>query len=279
MADGQNGLQPQVFISHTGSDELGRVFAASILKPALEAAGLKTFIDHANLQLGCPWPLELVKAAATSAVFVMVLTQSYATRFWCLRELDIAMHGHPDHPTAAKPYIIPVYMHHHSLLRHPTVEQLRSDVLQRMGRLAGARDAAELRDLQHLALDPERMLRNIQALRNNQAEHRHHQSLDLYAGPEEQQHQQQQLAVLQCSSSSSANKAPVVPAAKDEEWQMARRVAAAALQQLPPKQCLAHIPPDLVGCEQQLAELTAQLVVDDPGMLGLWLYGPGEAGC
>lgn len=62
---------------------------------------------------------------------------------------------------------------------------------------------------------------------------------------------------------------------KDEEWAIARRVAAAALQQLPAKQRLVCIPPDLVGYEQQLAELTAQMVVDEPGTLALWLHGPG----
>ena len=278
MAGEQSGLQPQVFISHTGSDELGRVYAASILQPALEAAGLTTFIDYADLELGCAWPAELVKAAATSAVFVVVLTQSYATRFWCLRELDIAMHGHPDHPTGgAKPYIIPVFMHHHMPLQHLTVEQLRSDILQRMDGLGDAQDSAELQDLQRLALDPQRMLRNLQALKSTQGARRQHQALQLYAPPQEQhqqhQHQQPQLAVLLRSTSI---RAPIVPAAKDEEWVIARKVAAAALKQLPAKQRLAYIPPDLVGYEQQLADLTAQLVVDDPRTLGLWLHGPGE---
>jgi hypothetical protein len=57
---------------------------------------------------------------------------------------------------------------------------------------------------------------------------------------------------------------------------MARFVAAAALKQLPASLRLALILPGLVGYEEQLAKLTAQLVVDDPDMLGLWLYGPGE---
>jgi hypothetical protein len=282
MGDGQNGLQPQVFISHTGSDDIGRVFAASILQPALEAAGLMTYIDHANLQLGCAWPSELVKAAATSAVFVVVLTQSYPTRFWCLRELDIALHGHPDHPTGgAKPYIIPVYLQHHSLLQRLTVEQLRNDIVQRMRMLAGTQDSRELQDLQRLALDPGRMLRNLQVLTRRQAARRQHQELYRYGTAEvllqqQQQLRQQQPAVLPRADS---GRPPLVPAAKNEEWVLARKVAAAALQQLPAKQRLAYIPLDLVGYEQQLAKLTAQLVVDEPGMLGLWLHGPGEGGC
>ena len=45
-------LKRQVFISHTGKDEGAKNFAASILKPALEAAGLAVYMDFSNLQLG-----------------------------------------------------------------------------------------------------------------------------------------------------------------------------------------------------------------------------------
>jgi len=46
-------LQRQVFISHTAADDQGRIFANSILKPALETAGLDVYVDFRNLQPGC----------------------------------------------------------------------------------------------------------------------------------------------------------------------------------------------------------------------------------
>ena len=38
-------LRKQVFISHTGQDEGAVNFAASLLKPAFEAAGLEVFME------------------------------------------------------------------------------------------------------------------------------------------------------------------------------------------------------------------------------------------
>lgn len=279
MAAEQNGLQRQVFISHTGQDELGRIFAANVLKPALDAAGLTTYIDHKNLELGCDWPAELVKAAPTSAVFVVVLTQSYATRFWCLRELDLALHGHPDYPTGgAKPYIIPVYLQHPSSLQRLSTEQLQQKVQQRMDRLR-SQESAERQELQRLSA--ERMLANIDALEDNHQGVRR-QRQDLLSQPSVPEQQQQQPPStaggggdhrhVAAAAAAATSRGPRVPA-KDEELQMARNVVAAALKQLP---LLADISHNLVGYDQQLAELTAQFVVDEPGMLGLWLYGPGE---
>ena len=447
MAAGQQGLQPQVFISHTAADDDGRIFAASILKPALETANVKVFIDDVSLPPGCEWPAQLVKEAATSVVFVVVLTKSYPTRPWCLRELDLALHGHPDHPTGgAKPLIIPVYYDHHSSLQQVSVEQLQADRQQRLDRLAraGKQGSTEWQDLQRL--DLERMLNNVQALQLTQAVRRQHQGLptqlpqqlcqthgqllsQLPAGdrlslkqlpqpqhvfldqllqqllsleqlpqlPQQQQQQQQSLEQLphqqqqqqeslehqmqqtpqespqqlsphqqqqqqeqqqqtqqdsleqlpqqqqeeslqqrqqyqqvsleqgpkhqqvsleqqqqqqqQVSSeqlpqqrqqqqvspeqvpqpqqqqvflelqpavgSSRSSRDPGGPPPKDEEWQLARKVVATALQHLPAEQRLAYIPSGLVGYEQQLADLTAQLTVDQPGKLGVWLYGPG----
>lgn len=276
MAAEQEGLQPQVFISHTAKDTQGRVFAVSILKPALEAANVKVFIDETSLALGCTWPAELVKEAATSAVFVAVLTESYPTRPWCLRELDLALHGHADYPRgSAKPPIIPVYIDHH--LQTLTVEELQEQVQQRMDRLAAAgANRAAWQGLQRP--DFERMLQNIPALKTTQAVHRQRQELlpqeqldQQLSNLQLQQAQQQQPAAAGGSSSVGSRVQPP----KGVELQLAHRVVAAALQVLPAKQRLAYIPPDLVGYKEQLADLTAQLTVDGPGMLGLWLYGPG----
>jgi hypothetical protein len=75
-------LERRVFISHTGSDEGAKVFAQSVLKQALDNAGLDTFLDTKNLPPGCDWPGELVDAAAHSAVFVAVLVRRRGARGW-----------------------------------------------------------------------------------------------------------------------------------------------------------------------------------------------------
>jgi hypothetical protein len=125
-------LQRQVFISHTAADEQGRIFAASILKPELVRAGLKVYMDCSDLRPGCEFADELVQAAATSAVFVVVLTKSYPTRFWCLRELDLARHGHPSFPRAAEPTIISVRIDARDTWQHLSLQQLEQEFEHRM---------------------------------------------------------------------------------------------------------------------------------------------------
>jgi len=106
-------LTHQVFISHTGQDKDARDFAASILKPALEAAGLDVYMDFSNLQPGCNWPAELMNAAANSAVVVVVLSQQYTQRFWCMLELDLALNSHSSKQQQQQqgPLVVPVFYH------------------------------------------------------------------------------------------------------------------------------------------------------------------------
>jgi hypothetical protein len=101
----------QVFISHTGQDADAKSFAVDILKPKLEVAGLKTFVDYNNLALGCEWPQELVEAAASSMVVVAVLSRSYTKRFWCMLELDLALHSRQQRAEQGLrgPLVIPVF--------------------------------------------------------------------------------------------------------------------------------------------------------------------------
>jgi hypothetical protein len=94
-------LKAQVFISHTGQDADACTFAASILAPALEAAGLYVFIDHFGLQPGDAWRPELLDAAANSAAVIGVLSRTYARRFWCMLELDAALRSHTPAAVAA----------------------------------------------------------------------------------------------------------------------------------------------------------------------------------
>jgi len=107
-------LTRQVFISHTGQDKDARDFAACILKPALEAAGLKVYMDFSNLHPGCNWPAELMNAAANSAVVVVVLSQRYTQRFWCMLELDLALNSHSSKQQQQQqqgPLVVPVFYH------------------------------------------------------------------------------------------------------------------------------------------------------------------------
>jgi len=257
-------LQRQVFISHTAADEQGRIFATSILKPSLERAGLKVYIDYSDLQPGCDFQQELVQAAATSAVFVVVLTKSYPMRFWCLRELDLAMHGHPSFPRAANPTIIPVRIDTRDTWLHLDQKQLEDDIQDRMGRVPARDDPLEQQDLQRLKQQSQRLLGNIDNLSRFQELRRQHQS--------DQQQQQQQQGGGATSSSSQAGP-------KQEEWELAERVAAAAKAKLP---SLAHIPPELVGADGQRAFLLDKLAPVDKGAPDyrvLWLHGPGGGCC
>jgi hypothetical protein len=106
-------LQRQVFISHTGQDADAKTFAVDILRPKLEVAGLKTYVDFRDLALGCEWPQELVEAATNSMVVVAVLSRTYTNQFWCMLELDLALHSR-DHLCAqnmrgGRPLVIPVF--------------------------------------------------------------------------------------------------------------------------------------------------------------------------
>jgi hypothetical protein len=110
-ADTSEPLQRQVFISHTGQDEDAKTFAVDILKPKLEAAGLNTFIDFRDLEMGCEWPQELVEAATNSMVVVAVLSRSYTNRFWCMLELDLALQSRQQRGEHGMrgPLVIPVF--------------------------------------------------------------------------------------------------------------------------------------------------------------------------
>eukprot|EP00878_Enallax_costatus_P024272 GHUV01025897.1.p1 GENE.GHUV01025897.1~~GHUV01025897.1.p1 ORF type:complete len:244 (-),score=68.67 GHUV01025897.1:274-1005(-) len=112
-------LERQVFISHTGQDEGARIFAASILKPALEAASLAVFMDFENLEPGCEWSRELAFAAANSAVVAVVLSKQYTQRRWCMRELDLALHSRRAARKQQQPLVIPVFYDNESEILQP----------------------------------------------------------------------------------------------------------------------------------------------------------------
>lgn len=84
-------------------------FAASVLKPRLEAAGLQVYMDYSKLKPGMHWQQELAQAAANSAVVVVVLSGSYVNRYWCQLELDLALHSRKHAGHDSKPVVIPVF--------------------------------------------------------------------------------------------------------------------------------------------------------------------------
>eukprot|EP00878_Enallax_costatus_P026834 GHUV01028837.1.p1 GENE.GHUV01028837.1~~GHUV01028837.1.p1 ORF type:complete len:381 (+),score=114.44 GHUV01028837.1:947-2089(+) len=221
----QGQLVSQVFISHTGQDQHAKTFAASILKPFLERAGLKVFMDFTNLKPGCPWPAELKRAAAHSAVFVAVLSVNYTFRPWCMVELDLALHGDGRGPTA--PVIIPVFYD-------------SPDIIVKWEKIQEHWQANMPAEWQG-QVDPRRWANNVVAMKEK------YQNL----------------------------RRRTEGAAKDEELQLAQLVVATAVQAVPKK---VHIGADLVGYEQQEAQLLAGLALPDEKRHILWIHGPGGLG-
>jgi hypothetical protein len=284
-------LARRVFISHTGSDEGAKVFAVSVLKQALDNAGLDTFIDIHDLPPGCDWPGELADAAAHSAVFVAVLvrrrggesghglvgrskgsgegekpqgghkarakcctephrtapsptrstppipqSKSYTSRFWCMLELDLALHGLPGQPRAAEPLVIPVFYDSPDGVVQPA--GIERHWQARLDAKPAAEDAVPANRRKWVR--PDRWAQNVTDTKER----------------------------LQNVRRSTEG------AAKDEELQLARHVVATALAAA--RVPLAE-PESLVGIEEQEARLLAELAVPDAERLGLWLHGMG--GC
>jgi hypothetical protein len=224
-----------VFISHTGQDEDARTFSASILKPALEAAGLAVYMDFSSLQLGSSWREELVDAAANSMVVVVVLSRSFTSRFWCMLELDLALNAHQqkqgEREESRRPLVLPVFYDHvDTIVNADKIRQRWSGSLQQ--RLL---EDEELGREWNAIVDVGRWVSNI------------------CAQTEKVQH-------MRMSQPGQA-------ATKDEGWQLARGVAMAAARHMPSLVAVGNV----VGFEKQEAALAAELV----GRLGLWLYGGG----
>jgi hypothetical protein len=151
-----HALEQQVFVSHTGQDEGAKTFAASILRPALQRAGLAVFMDI-DMESGCEWPRRLVHAAADSQVVVVVMSKSYPERFWCMLELDLALNGRP---CGARPFVVPVFYDAADRVNELDVQRNWSDdqLLQRL-----ADD--ELEPVWAECVDPFRWAGNLTALR------------------------------------------------------------------------------------------------------------------
>ena len=63
---------------------------AGFLEARLCERGVPTFIDYKKLESGSDWSAELERHAQLSRVMVLLLSPAYFTRYWCMRELDLA---------------------------------------------------------------------------------------------------------------------------------------------------------------------------------------------
>lgn len=96
----QESTNGRVFISHTGQDETARNFAAN-LKDRLEDKGIPYFYDLDSLNPGVHWKDCIHDNVETCAVFLAILSPSYFFRYWCMKELHLALSCHRQ--------IIPIY--------------------------------------------------------------------------------------------------------------------------------------------------------------------------
>jgi hypothetical protein len=228
-------LKPLVYISHTAHDGGAKAFAASILRPALEAAGLGVGCDLCNVKS----LQRMVEAAANSMVVVVVLSTCYTQQFWCMLALDLALNSHQQQQEGgeggsshSKTLVIPVFYDPPDEIARDenaaTVQQYwDGNVLAREG-LPGPEWAP--------VVDASRWSANVAAMTG------HCQTLRRKTG---------------------------TAAGTDEEMELARRVLKAAVRHMPPRNVDVGV--QVVGFEEQEAALATEL----PWRLGLWLYGQG----
>jgi hypothetical protein len=80
------GRKYDVFISHCGKDSKRNL--AIMLKTELERAGLPCFLDERDLRLGDPAAETMLAAMQTAKFGVVILTEGFFRREWCLKELE-----------------------------------------------------------------------------------------------------------------------------------------------------------------------------------------------
>ena len=77
-----------VFLSHRGDFKRG---FASFLHARLDTNGITTFFDEFSLQPGDSADAVMTEAVDSCRIGLPVLTESFGTSEWCLRELSIMM--------------------------------------------------------------------------------------------------------------------------------------------------------------------------------------------
>jgi hypothetical protein len=96
MEDSKELLKPrhQAFLSHTGQDkDKGTVSLVQAIKQRLQDQRIPAFFDARVLRPSAPFAPCLELGLVASKVFVVVVSPNYFTRFWCMRELDLALNA------------------------------------------------------------------------------------------------------------------------------------------------------------------------------------------
>ena len=104
-------MLPLAFVSHTGQDDttwatgqLARGIAEKLI-----GHNVPVFFDVRSLQSGVLWESAIEFNAAAAQVFVTIVSPTYCRRYWCMRELDIALHVSVVR-SLRKRVIIPIYV-------------------------------------------------------------------------------------------------------------------------------------------------------------------------
>ncbi|HEU4728882.1 MAG TPA: toll/interleukin-1 receptor domain-containing protein [Kofleriaceae bacterium] len=110
----------EVFLSHAKADlELGPGVAEQLRDVAAGYGQIEVFYDENDLPSGRDWERPMLGAAAQTAGFIAVLSDRYATRYWCRREIQQARTpvrmsqtpGSSDHALwAVRPSVVAVTM-------------------------------------------------------------------------------------------------------------------------------------------------------------------------
>lgn len=90
-----------VFLSHTGSDEVTKHFAAR-MKEEFIREHIAPFFDEYSLAPGTYWRSTIEERVKDCPIFVCFLSPNYFFRHWCMHELDLAIETNK--------YIIPVHV-------------------------------------------------------------------------------------------------------------------------------------------------------------------------
>lgn len=90
-----------VFISHTGQDLSSMHFAAH-LSESLQQLEIKYFYDTQTILPGDFWKEKIETSVEDCRLFVCILSPKYFQRFWCLKELHLALQSQKK--------ILPVYL-------------------------------------------------------------------------------------------------------------------------------------------------------------------------
>ncbi len=86
-----NHLLHQAFISYTGlDDKIGSL--ARKVQQSLGKHNRAAFFDVRSLEAGADYAEVIKECVQSSKVFVALLSPSFCKRYWCMYELDIALH-------------------------------------------------------------------------------------------------------------------------------------------------------------------------------------------